>query len=197
MARVRSVAPTETSMTTEDRNSDDVPPAKEPAATPLISVEQLSLSDYPIVHIPEERLYALREHAHRRSENWNGTVDDHLLGLLGEFGLARPLGVTKSLDTEIYADGGDGGIDLRYRGATIDVKTVGRHRRDPSLTVNAYKPLTADYYALASRISETDIRLIGYTPREFVANAPILSHEGESYHLVDQRYLFPFTNALV
>lgn len=184
-------------MTTENCNSDDVPPAKEPTATPLVSVEQVPVSDYPIVHVPEERLYAFREHARRRSETWDGTIDEHLLGFLGEFGLARPLGVTESLDTEIYADGGDGGVDLRYRGATIDVKTVGRHRRDPALTVNAYEPLTADYYALASRISETDLRLIGYTPREFVANAPILSYEGQPYHLVDQRYLFPFITSLV
>jgi len=91
----------------------------------------------------------------------------------------------------VRVDGGDGGVDLTYRGATIDVKTVGRHRDDPALTVDAYEPLRADYYVLASRVGQTDCRLLGYAPRQFVANAPIRYYDGEPYHFVDQRYLFP------
>ena len=180
----------------DDRDSDDVPPAKEPTATPLFSVEQLDVGDYPLVHVPQERVFAFGEFARRLAADWKGTATRHLLGKLGEFSLARPLGIADHVDTEIYPDGGDGGVDLRYRGATIDVKTVGQHRRDPALTVDAFEPLTADYYALASRVSKTDVRLVGYAPREFVANAPVEYHEGEPYHLVEQHYLYPFPNAL-
>jgi hypothetical protein len=183
-------------MSNENRSSDDVPPAKEPAATPLFSVEQLDIGDYPLIHVPEERVYAFGEFARRLSEDWQGTVRDHLNGKLGEFSVASPLGIDDRIDTEIYADGGDDGVDLQYRGATIDVKTVGRDRDDPALTVDAYEPLRADYYALASRVSKTDVRLVGYAPREFVANAPVWYHEGEPYHLVEQRYLFPFPRSL-
>ncbi|WP_324665748.1 hypothetical protein [Haloarcula sediminis] len=101
------------------------------------------------------------------------------------------LGIADRLNTEVYADGGDGGVDLRYRGATIDVKTVGRHRADPALTVDAYDQLRADYYVLASRVGSSDMRLLGYAPQEFVANAPTQTHERRPYHLVEQAYLFP------
>lgn len=184
-------------MTRNDLDSNEVPPANESAATPLFSVEELAVSDYPIVQVPEERLYALREHAYRIANNWHGTTRDHLTGLLGEFSYAEPLGLTQEVNVEIIPDGGDGGDDLRYCGATIDVKTVGRHRTDPALTVDAYEPLRADYYALASRISETCVRLIGYAPRCFVANAPIRHHDEGPYHYVDQRYLYPFPSALL
>jgi len=182
---------------TDDTNTNDVPPAKEPAATPLISAEELTLSDYPIIHVPENRVYALGEVARKLAGQWNGTAENFLKGLLGEYSYAKPLGKEQKINTEVYADGGDGGTDLSYRGATIDVKTVGQHRSDPALTVDAYKPLNADYYALASRISKTDVRLIGYAPRQFVANAPTQQHNGDRYHIIEQRYLFPFPSAIV
>ena len=184
-------------MNEQNATSTEVPPAKEPAPTPLISAEELALSDYPIIHVPENRVYALGEVARKLAGQWDGTAENFLKGLLGEHSYAKPLGKEQKINTEVYADGGDGGTDLNYRGATIDVKTVGQHRNNPALTVDAYKPLNADYYALASRISKTDLRLIGYAPRKFVANAPTKQHDGEPYHIVEQRYLFPFPSALV
>jgi len=180
------------SMSSEHQaDSPTVSPKTEPAPTPLISAADVPIADRPTVHIPEERVYPLTEHARRIADTWSGTPADHLTGLLGEDGVAKRLGIADRLDVEVY-NGGDGGIDLRYRGATIDVKTVGRRRSDPDLTVDAYSPLNADYYALASRIGETDIRLIGYAPRDFVANAPTFRYEDRPYHLVEQEYLFPF-----
>lgn len=170
----------------------DISAPQEPAPTPLISAEELSPSECPIKHIPDNRRHAFDEFARRLADDWRGSIENHLLAKLGEFAVAKHLGIEKGVDVEIYSDGGDGGTDLNYRGATIDVKTVGRHRTDPRLTVDAYEPLGADYYALASRIGESDVRLIGYTPRRFVANAPVRSHDTGPYHIVDQRYLFPF-----
>jgi len=166
---------------------------KEPAPTPLISAASLDLSEYPTVNIPNRRRDALIEHAKRISNNARGTYENHIRGLLGEDALARYLGIADKLDVEIYPDGGDGGFDLTYQGATVDAKTVGRHRSNPALTVDAYQPLNADYYILVSRIGPCDFRLIGYTPRWFVANAPIWKNEeGEPYHAVEQDFLFPF-----
>jgi len=176
--------------------SDCVSVPEEPAATPLISAEDYDISQYPVVHIPDNRRLAFGEFARRLADEWRGSVEDHLLSKIGEFGYAKKLGIETGVNTEIYPDGGDGGTDLNYRGATIDVKTVGRHRSDPSLTVDAYEPLDADYYALASRISESDVRLIGYAPRKFVANAPVRCHNNGPYHIVEQRYLFPFPTRL-
>jgi len=172
-----------------DRN--DVPPKEEPAPTPLISAADISMCQFPMAHVDEGRFYALSEVAHRIAQHASGTTENHLTGLLGEDCLAQRLDIAERLDTDVYPDGGDGGVDLTYRGVDIDVKTVGRHRRNPALTVDAYKPLTADYYVLASRVGKLDCRLIGYAPREFVANAPVRLHQNEPYHMVEQEYLFP------
>ena len=183
----------EPSMSSE--HADDaatVSPKTEPAPTPLISAADVPIADRPTVHIPEERVYPLAEHARQIANTWSGSPADHLTGLLGEDGIAKRLDIAERLDVDVYTDGGDGGVDLHYRDAAIDVKTVGRHRSDPDLTVDAYHSLDADYYALASRIGETDIRLIGYAPRDFVANAPTFRHKDRPYHLVEQDYLFPF-----
>lgn len=148
-------------------------------------------------NVPEEQLYPLEEHARSIANNWSGSQRDHLVGLMGESSFAQPLGMVDRLDFEVYADGGDGSADFPYRGATVDVKTVGRHRKDPTLAVGAYEPLNADYYALASRISETGIRLIGYAPRRLVANVPVCTHQGDEYQLVGQEYLFLLPQALL
>lgn len=179
-------------MSNENPDQPHVSPPQEPAPTPLVSAADLSIEEYPTIHIPTSRFDVLVEHARRIADSWNAPRENHVTGLLGEDAVAQGLEVEESINTEVYPDGGDGGVDLRYRGATIDVKTVGRHRCDPALTVDIGQPLTADYYALVSRIGPTDFRLIGYAPRWFVANAPIREHEGRRYHLVDQQYLFPF-----
>jgi hypothetical protein len=178
---------------TETEAESDVQPTTEPAPTPLISAADLSVADYPLQHIDEHRFYALVERANRIADNAHGSTENHIIGKLGEDSFAHAVGIADRLDTTVYADGGDGGVDLTYRGATIDVKTVGRHRHDPALTVDAYEPLTADYYVLASRVGKMDCRLIGYAPRDFVANAPVRLHNGEPYHIVEQEYLFPLT----
>ncbi|MDZ5813114.1 hypothetical protein U4E84_17410, partial [Halorubrum sp. AD140] len=179
-------------MSTDDSKPTAESPKTEPAPTPLVAAADVSIADRPTVHVPEERLYPLAEHARHIADTWSGTRRDHLTGLLGEDAFAKHLGIADRLNVEVYTDGGDGGFDLKCRGATIDVKTVGRQRSDPDLTVDAYKPLHADYYALASRVDETDVRLIGYAPRQFVANASTLTHKGRPYHVVEQDYLFPF-----
>lgn len=173
--------------------SEDITPQEEPAPTPLISAANLSLADYPTINIPDGRRNALIEHAERIAANARGDRENHITGLLGEDALAHHLNIADKLDVKVYADGGDGGVDLSYKGATIDVKTVERHRSNPALTVDAYQPLNADYYVLVSRIGPSDFRIIGYAPRRFVANAPIWENKkGEPYHAVEQEYLFPF-----
>lgn len=177
-------------------DTNDVSPPQEPAATPLFSAADLDISDYPVVHIPQKRLFILQEYGRRIAGASSGSVENHRKGKIGEDAVAKSIDARDSIDLEVYTDGGDGGVDLSHRGATIDVKTVGQHRCDPALTVDAYEQLRADYYVLASRISETDVRLIGYTPRQFVANAPVRSYQGGDYHLVEQDYLFPFPSSL-
>lgn len=113
------------------------------------------------------------------------------MGILGEAAVAQFLDREEEVDTSLY-DRGDGGVDLSFRGVGIDVKTVGRHRSNPGLTVDAYAPLDANYYVLADRIGPSECRIVGYAPREFVANAKSIRHGDSYFHLVPQEDLFPF-----
>lgn len=180
-------------MTESDSTNSTRTPQQEPAPTPLVSTSQLLPEDYPTIHVPEGRRYALREHASQIADTWSGSTENHYKGLLGEAAVIQYLNTEDDVNVEVYADGGDGGVDLTYQGATIDVKTVGRRHCDPQLTVGIRESLNADYYALVSRIGPSDLRLIGYAPKHFVANAPILNNQGDRYHVVDQEYLFPFS----
>lgn len=159
--------------------------------TPLISAKNVPKRYRPLIEIPECRFYPLEEHGTLRADGGAGDPENHQLGILGEYALARFLGIEKRVDTELYDDG-DGGVDLNYAGNPIDVKAAGLGRSDPALTVGAYKPLNAQYYVLANRIGPSQFRLVGYCPRHFVANAPVRDYDGDSVHVVPQEDLFPF-----
>lgn len=159
---------------------------------PLVSASDVQRRELPTVQIPNERLSVIKEHGRERARSGaNGTENNHVTGILGESAAAQFLGVKDRIDTSIY-EYGDGGVDFTWKGQTIDVKTVGRHRSDPVLTVDTYQSLNADYYVLVDRIGPNECRLIGYAPRQFVANAPQLEYNGETYHYVPQTDLFPF-----
>ena len=163
--------------------------------TPLISAADIPASLLPTIEIPEEQYHPLRECGVQRGRNAYGTIDNHELGILGEGAIARFFGMTHAVDTAVY-ERGDGGVDLELNGVTIDVKTGGRQYSSPNLIVNAYQPLRADYYALVHRVGKMHFRLIGYAPRQFVANASVEEFRGQPCHVVPQRDLFPFPPTL-
>lgn len=175
-----------------DRGAQTTTPQQEPYPTPLVSAADVDINQLATRTIPEGRSTALETVAEDIASGWAGSTRNHHIGLLGEDALAQFFGIPNALNTEVYPDGGDGGVDLLVNGARVDVKTVGRRRSNPALTVNVYEQLTADYYALASRIGPRTVRLIGYAPWEFVANARKCEHNDDKYHIVEQEYLFPF-----
>ena len=149
----------------------------------------------PTVEIPEAEFDPLKEHGIRRSWNAYGTADNHALGVLGEGCYAKYRGSIHSVDTALY-ERGDGGVDLDIHGRTVDVKTAGRRYSDPELIVDDYQKLRADYYVLVHRLGKMHFRLVGYAPREFVANASKGVYNGQSCHVVPRRHLFPFPPTL-
>lgn len=184
---------------TDDTESKDEsePRAERWPRTPLFSATDIPPGLRPIIQIPEERYYPLLDHGRQRAENGAyGTAINHQKGILGEFSVASHAGVPQAVDTNLY-ERGDGGFDIRLNGATVDIKSVGRHRSEPALTVDQYQPLEADYYVLANRIGETAFEIVGYAPRHFVANAPLRESDGERFHYVPQEHLFPVPQVLV
>jgi hypothetical protein len=180
----------------QDTNDTDTPTRNRWPLTPYVSAADIPKSLLPTVEITEERLYVLKDHGRRRVGNGaHGSERNHILGILGEGALAEYHGIATSVDTNLYADG-DGGVDFRWGRTTVDLKTVGRGRRNPDLTVDAYSSLNADYYALAKRLGESAFRLVGYAPRQFVANARVAESDGRRYHVVPREDLFPFPRTL-
>jgi hypothetical protein len=178
---------------TGDEDTEETTPQSEPYPTPLVSAAHIDPSGFATRTISEGRAEALELVAEAMADTCERYTRERChVGLLGEEAVAQYLGTRDEVNTEIYADGGDGGVDLRFNGATVDVKTVGRQRSNPALTVDVYRPLTADYYALASRIGPRTIRLIGCAPRQFVANAITKEYDGDMYHYVEWEYLLPF-----
>lgn len=179
-------------MSSEKRRAERSSPTDDPHLRPLVSTADVPRRLQPTTQIPSTQLDVLEQHGKRRARNGaRGSEGNHVMGILGEVAAARYLGVEDRVDTNLY-ENGDGGVDFSYRGVTIDVKTVGRHRSDPALTVDAYQELRADYYVLVDRIGQNEYRLVGYAPRHFVANAAQMRHGGDYFHIVPQEDLFPF-----
>lgn len=160
--------------------------------TPFISAAQVPTQFQRVVEIPENRVYLLQEYGKLRADGGRFDRENSCIGIFGEECFCQYVGLKDGVDTAIYDDGGDGGVDLTFAGQTVDVKTASRNQRDPALLVGAYQPLRAEYYALIHRIGSRQFRLIGYCPRQFVANAPTREFNGEEVHVVPQEDLFPF-----
>jgi hypothetical protein len=163
------------------------------ALEPLTPAAQLAYDDYPVIPIPENRRSMIQHHTREIAENSYGNPQNHLTGKLGEFAVAKYLGIgplKQELDLSIYTDGGDGGFDLIYDGEKIEVKTVGAQTEDPALRIDHTKPLIADRYILTRQMSKTDIQLIGWAPQSTVQAARNQNDMGQ-YFFVDQEHLFP------
>lgn len=137
---------------------------------PLVSATDIEDHDSPIVQIDKGKRDALSLCGHKRAKNSPGTIRCHERGILGEYAVAKYLGIPDRVDTNIY-EFGDSGYDFEYRGDTIDVKTVGPKENNPELRVNSRKPPIADYYVLAQQLNLSTYQIIGYAHRQAVCNA--------------------------
>ena len=162
---------------------------------PLVPVSALSETAFHVESIPDNHFWALDEHGTHRARGSYGSKENHRCGVFGEFAAARFFGLSAEdgVDTQIYEDG-DPGYDLKVRGSRVDVKTTKQYYSRPSLMVNAEKELTADFYVLVHQLAERCYRILGYAPRQIVANART-EHVGEyrmkKVRVVDQDGLIP------
>jgi hypothetical protein len=166
---------------------------------PLVPVSELDLADLPVVRLKPGRVTVLEELGSRRA-NGRGTVPNHVRGALGEYAVAKHLGVPGEFDTEIY-EGGDPGFDLRYRGMRVDVKTVRPRVNNPRLHVSTHGELTADYYILVQQLNRREYRVFGCAPRPVVRRSSTFrfsrsrslwpDRHGDEVYVVEQDRLSP------
>lgn len=152
---------------------------------PLVPVSRLEASELPVVTVPQSKVEALSIVGAKRAKSGRGTIRNHELGILGEYAVAKHLGVPDRVNTEIL-DGGDPGYDLMYRGRRVDVKTAGPKENNPSLRVGAHRELRADFFVLAHQLNRTNYRIIGYAPRLLVKRSPIFTFSRSRRHWPDR-----------
>lgn len=183
------------STTTTNNQSEN-----EAQLVPLVPVSELEKSNLPVITISPSRRNALSILGARRAKSGNGSIKHHEQGILGEFAVAKYLGIPRQIDDEIY-ENGDPGYDLVFQGKRIDVKTVGPQVNNPFLPVPTHTELQADYYVLAHQLNQSNYRIFGYAHRQQVRKSHTItfSHDqlrskdqfGEEVYVVEQDVLRP------
>jgi len=113
-------------------------------------------------------------------------------GTIGEWAFCQYLPGNRKTDSEIRPEGDDG-WDVKFRGKTWDVKTVGQHVSSPALMVDAMTRLRADRYALVNRIGANTCRIVGYAPYRTIEEQQVRINEYDrAYYQVPRDQLIPF-----
>lgn len=88
----------------------------------------------------------------------------HLIGELGEAAVAKRLGISR---THRLTKFGDGGVDLQYRGKTVQVKTRKKRDRDLYFYLNRVEEFVSDCAILCTIDTPCSILIHGALSREF------------------------------
>jgi hypothetical protein len=174
--------------------------AAPPVRQPIIPASALPERAFHVESIPDNHFWALAEHGTQRAQDSYGSKENHRCGVFGEFAAARFFGLSAKdgVDTQIY-EYGDPGYDFKVRGSRVDVKTTTQYYSRPSLMVDAGKELVADFYVLVHQLAERCYRIIGYAPRQTVANARTRSigeYPPREVRVIDQDGLIPLPASL-
>ena len=116
----------------------------------------LTKEDFEWVSKVAENRQANKEKFRVRSQKFTerySDLDTHVLGLIGEFVVAKWLDVETS-PMERLMLGGDGGIDFNKLGVSIQVKTRRGHNRDLLVSTNDLK---SDCYILVTVVGKSTI----------------------------------------
>ena len=161
---------------------------------PLVSAIEAPDWFKPIIEFPIEKYRALSIAGTKRANGAPGEPEKHIRGICGEYAVAKLLGISDQVDTDIY-EYGDGGFDLKLGDKIIDVKTAGPHVSTPSILTDPRKEVRADYYVLVQQVGQTAYKILGYAPAPVVEDAYVLELSRDEYtervRTVEQHDLFP------
>lgn len=141
---------------------------------PLVPVSAVDKSTLPVVSISPSKQKALSILGAERAKDGQGTIKQHERGILGEFAVAKYLGIPEQIDEQIY-ENGDDGYDIVFNGKLIDVKTVGPQVNNPFLPVSTYGELNADFYILVQQLNQSKYQIYGYAHRLLVKKSHTLT----------------------
>lgn len=126
------------------------------------------------LHIPDK--------IYDKNQNSFGT---HYFGLLGEIAVARVLKV--QINDTIFKSG-DGGIDLEYKGQSIQVKTVNAYK-ERFVYFNNINDFNADWVIGCSLINASAIEIMGFASHgKFIKNMVVKNFgRGDRYSLSENQ----------
>ena len=126
------------------------------------------------LHIPDK--------IYDKNQNSFGT---HYFGLLGEIAVARILNLKVS-DSILAL--GDGGIDLNYRGQSIQIKTVNSYK-ERFIYFNNINDFNADWIIGCSLINPSTIEIMGFASHgKFIKNMMVKNFgKGDRYSLSENQ----------
>ena len=109
------------------------------------------------------------------------------IGMLGEIAISKYLKIP--LNPEVLV-GGDGGIDLHYKGQTIQVKTRTHIAPPVYMMYTTKEELVADWHILCTIESPTSVGIRGFiSKKKFVTLAKVMNFTYNDCFVVDEKLL--------
>ena len=124
----------------------------------------------------------MRDKIYDKNQDQFGT---HYFGLMGEIAVARILNL--KVNNTIFALG-DGGIDLNYRGQSIQIKTVNFYK-ERFIYFNDINDFNADWIIGCSLINPSTIEIMGFASHgKFIKNMVVKNFgRGDRYSLSENQ----------
>jgi hypothetical protein len=163
-----------------------------------IAPTDVPLKKLPTVKLTPEEIKRVDEIARARSESYQSidggvvfgdrnSLTSHQVGFLGETAVGKFYRLP--IDSNIYPENGDNGVDLQLYGTGIDVKTTATTALElPQLLVRADKGLSADMYVrthvLSCDRSGAKVRILGAASKQVVKDRKPRKHPGSTRNYV-------------
>ena len=126
---------------------------------------------------------------------WGNTQEQaDMLGVMGEYGVAKYLGLP--FDTSINLDGDGGETDLYLGNLNVQVKST--KYKTGRLVFNNKKEMAADLFVLCY-CSEPDllVQILGYIEKQLIDSVSEVKDLGHGLRIVvEQRHLLPISDLL-
>tara|TARA_R110002126_G_C10303369_1_gene487258 strand:- start:311 stop:802 length:492 start_codon:yes stop_codon:yes gene_type:complete len=146
------------------------------------------------IAIGAARRSAVKEALHTRSNKFTSDRSEfelHYIGFIGEFVVAKALGVSTDRSVKI---GSDNGVDLMFRDASIQVKAFTYTAGDPDLLFNSLTEFKADLAVGVQILSPVRTKIMGWMSREdFVTKHRVSNYGYGDRVVVGQKQLSPIS----
>lgn len=148
--------------------------------------------------VPEERLSFQRRIAEERRRSHDGdgyavrvwNADSWVIGVAGEVAWCLVLGLDYQTVVRSDKPRGDGGVDFRYRGFSVDVKTRAGSADGLYCQIDGTQPTRADILALAEYDPMSEVaRAVAWAWREDLLAEPIVERFGVRQHFKPTEFL--------